>query len=196
MIIDISQEILSCQVYPGDPRPKTEKLMDMDKGDLYSLSALSMCVHNGTHIDAPAHFIKGGKTVDMLPPQAFIGPCWLAEHKGNMTGEEAAYIIKQAEAAGAARRILISGQSVITPQAARVFAQGGISLIGVESQSVGPVNAPMEVHKILLSEDIVLLEGLVLKNIPQGKYFLSALPLNIQGAEGAPCRAYLIGDCL
>lgn len=196
MIIDISQEILSCQVYPGDPRPKAEKLMDMDKGDLYSLSALSMCVHNGTHIDAPAHFIKGGKTVDMLPPQAFIGPCWLAEHEGNMTGEEAEYILKQAEAAGAARRILISGQSVITPQAARVFAQGGISLIGVESQSVGPVNAPMEVHKILLSEDIVLLEGLVLKNIPQGKYFLSALPLNIQGAEGAPCRAYLTGDSL
>ena len=87
MIIDISQEILSCQVYPGDPRPKAEKLMDMDKGDLYSLTALSMCVHNGTHIDAPAHFIKGGKTVDMLPLQAFIGPCWLAEHKGNMTGE-------------------------------------------------------------------------------------------------------------
>ena len=196
MIIDISQEILSCQVYPGDPRPKAEKLMDMDKGDLYSLTALSMSVHNGTHIDAPAHFIKGGKTVDMLPLQAFIGPCWLAEHKGNMTGEEAAYIIKQAEAAGAARRILISGQSVITPQAARVFAQGGISLIGVESQSVGPVNAPMEVHKILLSEDIVLLEGLVLKNIPQGKYFLSALPLNIQSAEGAPCRAYLTGDSL
>ena len=95
MIIDISQEILSCQVYPGDPRPKAEKLMDMDKGDLYSLSALSMCVHNGTHIDAPAHFIKGGKTVDMLPLQAFIGPCWLAEHKGNMTGEEAAYIINR-----------------------------------------------------------------------------------------------------
>ena len=196
MIIDISQEILSCQVYPGDPQPKTEKLMDMDKGDLYSLTALSMCVHNGTHIDAPAHFIKDGKTVDMLPLQAFIGPCWLAEHKGNMTCEEAEYILKQAEAAGAARRILISGQSVITARAARVFAQGGISLIGVESQSVGPVNAPMEVHKILLSEDIVLLEGLVLKNIPQGKYFLSALPLNIQGAEGAPCRAYLTGDSL
>lgn len=134
--------------------------------------------------------------MDMLPLQAFIGPCWLAEHKGNMTGEEAAYILKQAEAAGAARRILISGQSVITPQAARVFAQGGISLIGVESQSVGPVNAPMEVHKTLLSGDIVLLEGLVLKNIPRGKYHLSALPLNIQGAEGAPCRAYLSGDHL
>lgn len=192
MIIDISQEILSCRIYPGDPIPFSEKLMDMDKGDLYNLTCFSMCAHNGTHIDAPAHFIKDGKTVDMLPPQAFIGDCWLAHHSGDMAAAQAAAIVSRAQIAGAVQRILISGQSVITAQAAEVFAQSGILLIGVESQSVGPVNAPMAVHKILLAQDIALLEGLVLKDIPQGKYFLSALPLNIQGAEGAPCRAYLM----
>lgn len=196
MIIDISQEILSCTVYPGDPVPKAEKLMDMSKGDLYNLTTFSMCAHNGTHVDAPAHFIHNGKTVDQLPPQAFVGDCWLAHHTGLMTAEQASAILARAQAAGAPQRILIAGDSVITADAATVFARGKILLIGVESQSMGPVDAPMEVHKILLSQEIVLLEGLVLTDIPQGRYFLSALPLNIAGAEGAPCRAYLTGEDL
>ena len=196
MIIDISQEILSCTVYPGDPVPEAKKLMDMDKGDVYNLTTFSMCAHNGTHVDAPAHFIQGGKTVDRMPPQAFVGHCWLAHHTGLMTASQAVDILAQAQAGGAVQRILIAGDSVITADAARVFAQGKILLIGVESQSVGPLDAPMEVHKILLSQEIVLLEGLVLKDIPRGRYFLSALPLNIAGAEGAPCRAYLTGKDL
>ena len=196
MIIDISQEILSCQIYPGDPAPSANKLMDMDKGDLYNLTTFSMCAHNGTHVDAPAHFIPGGKTVDLMPSQAFVGQCDVANHSGLMTGEDRSAIISRAQAAGAPQRILISGDSVITADSARVFADAGILLLGVESQSVGPVDAPMAVHKILLSQDIVLLEGLVLTDVSQGVYFLSALPLNIAGAEGAPCRAYLIGEAL
>ena len=76
--------------------------------------------------------------------------------------------------------------------AARVFADKGIYLLGNESQTVGPEDAPMEVHKILLSKDVVLLEGLRLSNIEQGEYFLSAAPINIAGSDGAPCRAVLI----
>ena len=60
-IIDISQEILSCSIYPGDPAPKAEKLKSMEQGEKYNLSVFSMCAHNGTHIDAPSHFIKDGK---------------------------------------------------------------------------------------------------------------------------------------
>ena len=194
MIIDISQEILSCQVYPGDTTPSAHKMMDMAKGDLYNLTNLSMCAHNGTHIDAPRHFIKDGKTVDMLPLSCFVGHCFVAHHSGQMSASDAVEIMAQAQKAKAMHRILIAGDSVVTPQAAEVFAENKILLLGVESQSVGPVNAPMAVHKILLSQEIVLLEGLVLKNIPQGRYFLSAQPLNIAGAEGAPCRAILIGD--
>ena len=64
MIYDISQELFSCAVYPGDPAPTREVLADMEKGDIINLTAFSMCAHNGTHLDAPAHFVKGGKTVD------------------------------------------------------------------------------------------------------------------------------------
>ena len=80
----------------------------------------------------------------------------------------------------------------MTADAARVFAKAGILLIGNESQTVGPEDAPMEVHLILLGAETVLLEGIVLTDVPEGKYFLNAAPLNLGGCDGAPCRAYLM----
>ena len=56
MIIDISQEVFSCKVYPGDPEPELYRIQTMEDGELYNLSAFSMCTHNGTHVDAPSHF--------------------------------------------------------------------------------------------------------------------------------------------
>ncbi len=194
MIVDISQEILNCKVYPGDPAPKLDKLMDMHKGDLYNLSAISMGCHNGTHIDAPAHFLKKGTTVDGLLPESCVGDCYVAWHSGDVTGQDAKNIMEKRRQVGADKRILIAGDCVVTLDAAQVFADNNILLIGNESQSVGPENAPMAVHKKLLEEGVVLLEGVVLTGVQQGKYFLSALPLNIKGAEGAPCRAYLIKE--
>ena len=73
-----------------------------------------------------------------------------------------------------------------------MFATSGIKLIGNEGQTVGPEDAPMQVHKILLGQGIALLEGIVLGDIPEGRYFLSAAPLNLAGSDGAPCRAYLM----
>jgi hypothetical protein len=90
--------------------------------------------------------------------------------------------------------ILIGGKATVTADAAMVFAAGNICLIGNESQSVGPESAPMAVHQLLLGQNIALLEGIVLKDIPEGRYFLSAAPLNLSGADGAPCRAYLIKE--
>ena len=91
-----------------------------------------------------------------------------------------------------APRILIAGDATVTAEAARVFADAGICLLGNEGQTVGPENAPMQVHKILLGADVALLEGIVLKGVPEGRYFLSAAPLNLAGFEGSPCRACLI----
>ncbi|MBQ4085758.1 MAG: cyclase, partial [Clostridia bacterium] len=85
-----------------------------------------------------------------------------------------------------------AGDVVVTAQPAQVFAESGIKLLGNEGQSVGPENAPMQVHLILLRRQIALLEGIVLKDVPQGRYFLCAAPLNLAGADGAPCRALLI----
>lgn len=84
-IYDISQEIFGYQVYPGDPTPQKRVLSSMEKGDLYNLTAFSMCAHNGTHIDAPFHFIKGGKTVDSIGLDTLIGMAYVAEHNGNVT---------------------------------------------------------------------------------------------------------------
>ena len=192
-IIDISQEIMSCKVYPGDPAPRGERLVSMDRGDVYNMSAFSMCAHNGTHVDAPFHFINEGKTIEQMPYESFVGICYVARHNGEVTADDAVEIMEKAVNNSAAERILIAGDAVVTAEAAEVFADHNIKLIGNESQSVGPENAPMKVHKILLSKEIVLLEGIVLDSVEEGKYFLSALPLNIKGFDGSPCRAYLIG---
>ncbi|MBR2636540.1 MAG: cyclase family protein [Oscillospiraceae bacterium] len=193
-IFDISQPILSCQVYPGDPVPKSERLASIDEGNLYNLTAFSMCAHNGTHVDAPFHFIGGGKTVDQIPLNTFVGFCCVMEHDGEMTGSDARRILQLAadHSHDGAKRILIKGDSVITEEAAKEFAKEKILLLGVESQSVGPMDAPMAVHRILLEREIVLLEGIRLSGILQGHYLLYAAPINIEGADGAPCRAILI----
>ena len=192
MIYDISQELFSCRVWPGDPAPKREVLADMDKGDIINLTAFSMCAHNGTHLDAPAHFIKEGKTVTDLDPAAFLGDCYVTHHEGDVTADNARRILDKAAAAGAPERILIGGKATVTEAAARVFADAGIKLLGNESQTVGPEDAPMAVHLILLGADIVLLEGVILTHVPAGKYFLTAAPIHLGGCEGAPCRAMLV----
>lgn len=192
MIYDISQEVFSCQVYPGDPAPSKEVISDMKQGALYNLSAFSMCAHNGTHVDAPYHFLENGKAIDQMSLDAFVGDCYVVHHKGDVTGADAETILRQAKELGAPKRILIAGPATVTEEAATVFARARIKLIGNESQTVGPENAPMAVHKILLGAEVVLLEGIVLTDVPEGKYLLSAAPLNLAGCDGAPCRAVLI----
>jgi arylformamidase len=189
-IYDISQEVFSCRIWPGDPRPERQVLKDMAQGSVYNLTAFSMCAHNGTHVDAPTHFLADGKTLDRLPLETFVGDCYVAWHSGEVTGVDAAVILQKA---AGRKRILIAGPAVVEAEAARVFADSGICLLGNECQTVGPVSGPMQVHKILLEKEVAILEGVVLTNVPEGNYFLSAAPLNLAGADGAPCRAYLIG---
>ena len=193
MIIDITQEVFSCKVFPGDPAPVMQRILSTEQGDICNLTAFSMCAHNGTHVDAPFHFLPDGNTIEKIGLEAFVGDCYVARFEGDLTANDAAKILEKAKAAGASERILIAGKATVTAEAARVFEQAKIKLIGNESQTVGPEDAPMEVHKILLGADVVLLEGIVLTDISEGKYFLSAAPLNLGGCDGAPCRAYLIG---
>lgn len=193
-IYDISQEVFHCQAYPGDPQPEKKTLKSMENGDLYNLTAFHMCAHNGTHIDAPFHFIKDGKTIDQICPDAFAGMAYVAEHQGVLTGDAAAEIMKKAKAQDleSAKRILLKGDAEVSLEAAKVFAASGILLLGNESQSVGPEDAPMAVHTELLGAGVILLEGIRLAEVPEGAYFLSAAPLNLSGADGSPCRALLI----
>ena len=188
-IYDISQEVFSCAVYPGDPRPEKQTVYSTGAGDLYNLTSFAMCAHNGTHVDAPFHFLHNGKTVDQMDLTHFVGDCFVARHEGDITAADAEEILKKA---GGAERILIAGKATVTTEAAEVFAVDGIKLLGNEGQTVGPEDAPKQVHLILLRAGLALLEGIVLDKVSEGRYFLSAAPLNLAGADGAPCRAYLI----
>ena len=193
-IYDISQELFSCVVWPGDPVPKREMLNSMDNGDLYNLTAISMCAHNGTHVDAPFHFINEGKKIDEMALDKFIGLAYVADFEGTVTAEDAKNILAKAESINieSAKKILIKGKSTVSLEAAKVFADYNVDLVGNESQTVGPEDGPMAVHKALLAENVVLLEGVRLSHVSEGVYLLNAAPINLAGVEGSPCRAVLI----
>ena len=195
-IYDISQEVFGCKVFPGDPAPERKIISSMENGALYNLTAISMCAHNGTHVDAPFHFIKDGKTVDAISLEAVVGMAYVAEHHGSVTGDDADEIVNKAKKLNpeAAKRILLKGDAEVSLEAAKVFAASGICLLGNESQTVGPENAPMEVHLVLLGAGVILLEGIRLSEVPEGFYLLNTAPLNLSGADGAPCRAVLISQ--
>ena len=194
IIHDISQELFSCQVFPGDPAPERKILSSTEKGDVCNLTAFSMCAHNGTHVDAPFHFVQEGKTIDALGLDAFVGMAYVAEHEGIVSGGDALAILQKAKDQNpeTVKRILIKGKAVVSAEAARVFASEKLLLVGNESQTVGPEDAPKEVHLILLGAGVVLLEGIRLAAVPEGVWFLNAAPLNLAGADGSPCRALLI----
>ena len=178
MIYDISQEVFSCQVYPGDPAPEKKVISSMEKGDSYNLSSFSMCAHNGTHIDAPFHFIRDGKTVDKICLDAFVGMAYVAEHQGIVSGDDAVEILAKAKEQNpeAAKRILIKGSAEVSSEAAKVFASSEILLLGNESQTVGPEDAPMEV--------------------PAGRRPGRCLSVKCSAAESVRCGWFAVQSCI
>lgn len=198
MIYDITQPLFECEVFPGDPKPEKKVVLRIENGDICNLTAFSMCAHNGTHVDAPFHFIKDGKGIDKVNLEKFIGAAYVESHEGNVTAQDARDILERAKNLyeGAQKRILIKGNAVVTLDAAKVFADAGIDLVGNESQTVGPIDAPMAVHLVLLGAEVVLLEGIRLSTVPDGVYFLNCAPLNLTNTDGSPCRAVLIDSIL
>lgn len=196
MIYDITQPLFESVVWPGDPAPEHHMLSRIADGAFCNVTALSMCAHNGTHVDAPCHFLRDGKSIDQVALGKFVGMAYVVHRDGDITADDARSILETARSAGkdAAKRILIGGKATVTLEAARVFADAGIDLIGNESQTVGPESGPMAVHLVLLGAEVVLLEGIRLGGVPDGMYLLNAAPLNLTGSDGAPCRAILMGD--
>lgn len=193
-IYDISQEVFGCSVFPGDPSPEKKTLMSIGGGDIVNLTAFSMCAHNGTHVDAPYHFYDSGQTVDRISLDRFVGHAYVTFHDGDITADDARAILHDAEKCDprCAEMILVGGKAVVTSEAAEVFADRRIKLFGNESQTVGPENAPKQVHLIMLGAGIILLEGIRLDGIEKGAYILHAAPLCLEGADGSPCRATLM----
>ena len=140
MILDISQEVFSCCVFPGDPAPERQVMLRIRDGAVCNLTAFRMCAHNGTHADAPYHFLQDGKTIDQVALERFVGYAYVAEHAGEISAADAEAILAKARAADgeAARRILVNGPAVVTEEAASVFAEAGILLrLGPLSLSAG-----------------------------------------------------------
>lgn len=194
MIYDITQPVFECIVFPGDPAPQKETLKETAKGDVCNLTAFSMCAHNGTHVDAPFHFLQDGKRLNEVALEKFIGKAYVAKKDGEVSAEDAKTILSMAKEADPEcwKKILIKGKATITEGAAKVFAEAKIDLVGNDSQTVGPENAPKKVHLILLGAEIVLLEGTRLDKVPEGVYTLNCAPINLGSVDGAPCRAILM----
>ncbi len=195
-IYDISQEVFNCEVYPGNPGPEHVILRKKSEGGSCNMSAFSMCVHNGTHVDAPYHFIDEGKRIDEVDLNRFIGKAYVVFHEGDIGAEDAKKMLEKAKKVDeeAARRILVKGKAVLTPEAAEAFAENQILLYGNESQTVGSKETGKTVHMTMLGAEIVLLEGIRLKDVDEGVYLLDCAPINLGGSDGAPCRAVLISE--
>ena len=186
--IDITRELLRAPVYPGDPVPELKALHRIEWGDEDNTSALSLCLHNGTHMDAPSHFIVGGASADQVLFDTCIGECVVIECNGLLLGDAAEDLLPYLK-----KRVLFKGNVQLSPSAAFVLSDAGISLLGVESESVAPPEYTAQVHRQLLGTGMVLLENLDLSkaqtNVP---YLLIATPLKIAGADATPVRAVLV----
>jgi len=189
--------------WPGDPELQIRRVKDFEKGDNHVLSSLSMGAHAGTHVDAPAHFIRGGDTVDRAPLSVLVGPARVIEIK-DPESIKAPELIDNDIKPG--QRLLFKTRNSIfrnepefhreyvhlSLEGAEYLARTGVLLVGVDYLSVGGYNRDnTAVHVTLLQEGIWLIEGLDLCSVNPGNYELICLPLKLIGAEAAPARVLL-----
>lgn len=192
--------------FPGDPPFSRQMLVTIEESGVCSVSKLEMSAHSGTHIDMPAHFISGGKTLDDYPAGAFIRPARVisisdpvsvkaADIDGIDIAPEEALLFKTANSAtGRCKSGIYSKDFVyISPEAAMACIEKNVGLVGLDYITVekhGDDTHPA--HLKLLGNGILLLEGVNLKEVPPGQYTLICLPLKIIGGEASPVRAVLI----
>jgi arylformamidase len=205
--IDISVPLHDGMVHwPGDSAVQIKRIRDMAQGEVCNVSFLSMSAHTGTHMDAPLHFIRDGKSLDRLPLEATIGPARvieIADPESIKAEELRPCKIKQGE------RILFKTRNskkswkkagfdedfvYISQEAARYLAERRIRTVGIDYLSVGGFKRDgVETHHALLGAGIWIIEGLNLSQVRPGRYELVCLPLKVLGLEGAPARAVLKG---
>ena len=189
IIYDITPDIFSAKLYPGDSEPILESRAQIKTGSDYNLSDISMCLHTGAHIDAPLHFLDDGDSVDRLSPSKFVGRCVVREANGPVTAE---WIEKNLP--WDCKRLIVKCDSngYLMDNAVFELCRFNIELVGIDSVSIASEENEGSVHRELLNNGIAVLEGIDLTDIAPGEYFLFAPPIKIGGAEAAPCRALLI----
>ena len=203
--IDISMTLRDGMLrWPGDEEVVLERIMDLERGDPYNLSRVTMGLHAGTHVDAPSHFVAGGKGAEELEPWRLLGPARLLEVRGVSAIGRAEL---GAHGIGEGERILLKTDNsdraweeepfredyaALSLEAAEYLAEMRVALVGIDYLSIAPPgDGSEEVHRTLLSAGIVILEGLVLSGVEPGRYELVCLPLKVASGDGAPARAML-----
>jgi kynurenine formamidase/glycosyltransferase involved in cell wall biosynthesis len=191
-------------VWPGDPSPQVRALASLEAGDTARVSALEMCVHTGTHIDAPAHFLPEGGTLSSIPLERLLGPAWVVAFTAPAID---AKVLEAAQIPMDCTRLLLRTSNsacwgtaatfnpdyvALTPDGAQWLVDRNIALVGIDYLSIERYQEPgQRTHRILLEAGVVIVEGLNLSQTPPGRYELLCLPLRLDDAEGAPARVVL-----
>lgn len=207
-IYDISVSISAeMPVWPGDPPVKLERTESIAEGANANVSKLTCGVHVGTHVDAPLHFIEGGKSIQDLSLKRLNGRAYVVHLPKARVLD--APTLEKAGIPPRTRRILFKTKNstfwtrelnsfqtdyvAIDPSGAEWLVQKNVHLVGVDYLSVAPYGESVETHRLLLENEIVIVEGLDLSKVKQGRYTLHCLPLKLLGSDGAPARAILVG---
>ena len=204
-IIDISQEIYSgMPVYPGDPSFQTRRVNSFKQGDMCEVSEITMGTHCGTHVDAPLHMLPDGAPLESIPLDCFIGKCRVLTVPYPIISEKTLEelqvkpgerILLRTDPNGKYNRHGKFNPAVLSMRAAQYLAQLPVKLVGIDAPTVENMElCDGEVHRTLLKAGIPLLEGLRLEEVEGENYTLSALPICLNGENGAPCRAVLIEE--
>ena len=206
-IYDITLTITpALPVWPGDPPVRLTQPSHLERGDICTITRLDMGAHTGTHLDAPAHFIRGGATAESLSLDVLIGPALVVDARGR--GHVTANVLETLAIPPGVQRLLLHtdnsaiwqrGEMAFVEQFTAITADGaqwlvdhGIRLVGIDYLSVGSFDDGIPTHQILLDAGVIAVEGLNLSAIEPGDYQLICLPIKLGGSDGAPCRAVLI----
>lgn len=206
-IIDISLPLSpSLLVWPGDEQVAIAHTAHLERGDAATVSRLNLGAHAGTHVDAPAHFIRGGATVDQLALDVLVGPALVVAALG--VSELSVATLEELAIPPGVERLLFQTDNGrlwersefaeefvgLTEDGARWLVARGVRLVGVDYLSVATLEGIDDTHRVLLGVGVVLLESIDLRGVAPGWYRLVCLPLRVVGAEGAPTRAILIEE--
>ncbi len=202
--VGVSPEI---PVWPGDPPVKLERIKSINEGEQANISRLQAGVHVGTHIDAPLHFVEGGRSVDAIPLKSLMGRAYVVDlRKADVLDAET---LNSARIPPRTRRLLFKTRNseywargerrfqrdyvAVDVSGAEWLVKKGVRLVGVDYLSVAPFGDGVATHRILLEAEVVVVEGLNLARVSKGRYTLYCLPIKLMGSDGAPARAILVG---
>jgi len=192
-VIDISVPVVrGMPQWPGDPLFASWRVCELAEGA--NVTAMSMCAHTGTHVDAPVHYFDGAAGVDEAPLEVLMGRAVVTGLDGDWQGAERVLFRTGNSAGRWWTEPFREDFEALTVGLARALVDGGVRLVGIDYLSVGRDNEEGgEVHRMLLGAGVWLVEGLNLCDVTAGEYELICLPLRLVGADGAPARAVLRG---